>query len=413
MVIFEDSGFLNLLPLVYGRAVFDLRCGARTLGQRICAVQGCQSCYVYVREELAAVTAQNHTGIVPKQVEGAGRTLFINGSCLLFEPIAAAQGNLVAQAGDRIAYIWADNELAGKLRADVFTALGQLQKVLAPYPVVKTDITLISYPWDLVHNNIKALEHDWKLLAEPRRQGQIYEGVYLLAQENISIGPGTVIKPAVVLDAEKGPIIIDKNVTIKPHCTLEGPLYIGAGSLIQPGSEISEGVSIGPVCKVGGELESSIIHGYSNKQHDGFLGHSYIGSWVNLAADTVNSDLKNTYGPVRVLLNGREVDTGQMFVGLTMGDHSKTSINTMFSTGSIVGFACGVFTSRYAPRFLPSFSWLTDEGRTDAVVAKVLQVAQKVMARRQVIMSEAEKELFMRIYDRARDIERMPGENGW
>jgi UDP-N-acetylglucosamine diphosphorylase/glucosamine-1-phosphate N-acetyltransferase len=412
VVIFEDNGYVNLLPLVYIRPVFDLRCGARTLRQRIGTVQGSEDPVLYVRPEIAAAMADNHTDIGERQGAGSGPTLFINGRCLLFEPVPVAQGNLIAQAGDQIAYVWADAELACKLSAEVFIKPNQLEQVLASYPTIKADITLINYPWDLVHNNIKALEHDWRQISEVRREGKIYEGAYLLAEENISIAPGTVIKPGVVLDAEEGPIIIDENVIIKPHCTLEGPLYIGPGSLIQPGAEISAGVSIGPVCKVGGELESSIIHGYSNKQHDGFLGHSYIGAWVNLAADTVNSDLKNTYGPVRVLLNGREVDSGQMFVGLTMGDHSKTSINTMFSTGSVVGFACAVFTSHYVPRFLPSFSWLTDEGRSDAIVEKVLEVAQMVMARRNVTMSAAQEELFLKVYEIARQTEKMPHENG-
>jgi len=402
LVIFEDSGYVNLLPLVYARPVFELRCGCRTLRRRICSRQQISQPTLYVRPELAAVTAEQNIGRVERQLGRPGRTLFINGRCLLFDPITEPDGELVAYQAGQLAYIWADPELAAALSCEVLFDNDRSAQLLGPKPAVQADVELVRYPWDLVQNNIRALEADWRLLDEPAMAGRMYPGVHLLAQEHISIGSGSVVKPGTVLDAEPGPIMIGQNVTIRPNCTLEGPLFIGDNSLIQPGALINEGVSIGPVCKVGGELESSIVHSYSNKQHDGFLGHSYIGQWVNLAADTVNSDLKNTYGPVRVPINGREVDSGAMLVGLTMGDHSKTSVNTMFSTGSVVGFACSVFSSHFAPRFLPSFSWLTDGRRTAAIPEKVLEVAQHVMARRHVALTPAMKELFLKIPELAR-----------
>lgn len=405
VVLFEDGAYVRLLPLVYCRAVFDLRCGARTLRQRACQMLGVDQPILYVRDILHRFMAQQNGGQLARRVDGPSPTLFVNGRCFLTEAIKPTRLNMVARRGRQVAYVWADAELAATLTADVFLDADKLDQALAHLPETQTDLTLIEYPWNLVHRNIEALEADWQLLDVGGIEGTIYSGAHLLARENIAIGRGAVIKPGTVLDAEKGPIIIGDAVTIKPNCTLEGPLYIGPGSLIQPGSVISEGVSIGPVCKVGGELESSIIHGYSNKQHDGFLGHSYIGQWVNLAADTINSDLKNTYGPVRVPINGRAVDSGEMFVGLTMGDHSKTSVNTMFSTGSVVGFGCSVFTSGFAPLFLPSFSWLTDQGRTEAIVEKVVEVARRVMARRQVVLGQAEQELFAAIWEQAHQLE--------
>ncbi len=401
VVFFEDEGYTRLLPLVYYRAVFDLRCGARTLRERAQAVLGAKRVTLYVREMLHRFMVDKHGGEVASRVDGPGRTLFVNGRCFLTEPIEPAAHNVVGRKGGEVAYVWADAELAGRLSAAVFLDGDQLAEVLSGLPEREADVRLIEYPWHLVHRNVEALEADWGMLGGAGIDGTVYEGAHLLGRENISIGPGAVIKPGSVLDAEHGPIMIGGGVTVKPNCTLEGPLYIGPNSLIQPGAVISEGVSIGPVCKVGGELESSIIHGYSNKQHDGFLGHSYIGQWVNLAADTINSDLKNTYGPVRVPINGRSVDSGEMFVGLTMGDHSKTSVNTMFSTGSVVGFGCSVFTSGFAPLFLPSFSWLTDEGRTEAIVEKVVEVARRVMARRRVVLGEAEGALFAAIREQA------------
>ena len=397
LAIFEDAGYVNLLPLVYWRAVFELRCGCRSLARRICDIQGADNATAYVRRDLAAVTTDRDGWHMPERAAQSRRTLFVNGRCLLFEPIGPTGGDVVGMCGDEIAFIWAEAELAGRLTPEVFLDSELLSAELAQVDRTETQATLIRYPWDLVQNNIQALEEDWREISDPKIEGRIYVGAHLLAAENISIGPGSVIKPGVVLDAEDGPIVIGPNVTVKPNCTLEGPLFIGEGSLIQPGASIGEGVSIGEICKVGGELESSIIHSHSNKQHDGFLGHSYIGQWVNLAADTINSDLKNTYGPVRVAINGREVDSQLTFVGLTMGDHTKTSVNSIFSTGSVVGFACNLFMSQFVPRFVPSFSWFTDEGRQEAIPQKVVAVAQTVMARRNVRMTESMMELFLKI----------------
>lgn len=405
LVVFEDYGFSRLLPLVYWRAVFELRCGCQSLLERICGVQDQDRLGLLVREVLAEVTRERQIGEVYPQLGNKGRTLFVNGRCLLFDTIKIEGGNKAGYSGEELAYVWADADLAGKLTAEVFLDEAKLKRALAGVQSEKTQIKLIRYPWDLVHNNIKALESDWGHRSKDGIAGRICEGVHLLARENISVGSGSVVKPGTVLDAEAGPIMIGSNVTIRPNCTLEGPLYIGDNSIIQPGAVINEGVSIGKVCKVGGELESSIIHGYSNKQHDGFLGHSYIGEWVNLAADTVNSDLKNTYGAVRVPINGQEVDSGEMFVGLTMGDHSKTSVNTMFSTGSVVGFACSVFSDKFAPRFLPSFSWLTDEGRAEAIPEKTVAVAETVMGRRNVELTAAMRELFVAIASLAKEYE--------
>jgi UDP-N-acetylglucosamine diphosphorylase/glucosamine-1-phosphate N-acetyltransferase len=162
------------------------------------------------------------------------------------------------------------------------------------------------------------------------------------------------------------------------------------------------------VCKVGGEIEASIIHGYSNKQHDGFLGHSYLGEWINIAADCINSDLKNTYGEVTVPINGVETPSGETFVGLTMGDHSKSGVNLSFPTGAVVGFASNVFLSKLPPKFVPSFSWYTDADRSEYDAQRGVEVARRVMARRNRRMSPAEEQLFLHTERLARRIELRP-----
>ena len=217
-------------------------------------------------------------------------------------------------------------------------------------------------------------------------------------RDEIFVGQGAKVKPGAVLDAEGGPIIIEPGATIFPNATIEGPAFIGEKSLIKIGAKIYEGTSIGEVCKVGGEVEETIIHSYSNKQHDGFLGHSYLGMWVNLGADTNNSDLKNNYGNVKVYVDGGIVDSGSMFVGLTMGDHSKSGINTMFNTGTMVGVSCNVYGGGFPPKFIPSFTWGGAEGLLEYRLDKALETARAVMGRRKIELTASDEELMREIF---------------
>ncbi|RPI87763.1 MAG: transferase, partial [Planctomycetaceae bacterium] len=235
--------------------------------------------------------------------------------------------------------------------------------------------------------------------------GAVAAGSHLLNPGAIHIGWGTRIKPCAVIDAEDGPVWIGENVTIFPHTYVQGPAWIGDGSLIQPGAVIHAGTTIGPVSKVGGEIEGSIIHGFSNKQHDGFLGHSYVGSWVNIAADCINSDLKNTYGTIRVPVNGRDVDTGRMFVGMFVGDYSKAGINVSFPTGAVIGFCSSVFAPR-SPKFVPSFAWIDGDKVQRYDEQRGLAIAKKVMARRRRRMTLAEEHVFLAVRRQALAVEK-------
>jgi UDP-N-acetylglucosamine diphosphorylase/glucosamine-1-phosphate N-acetyltransferase len=260
--------------------------------------------------------------------------------------------------------------------------------------------TLLRYYWEIINHNEEELVRDFNALASPGQiLGKVYEGSQLLGKESIFIGEGAKIKPCCVLDAEDGPIYIGEGVTVMPNTCIQGPAYVGPKSTIQMAARLREGSNIGEVCRVGGEIENSIMHSYSNKQHDGFLGHAYVCQWVNLAADTINSDLKNTYGTVRVQLPHKLVETGSMFVGLAMGDHSKSAIASTFITGSVVGFCCNVVTSGFPPKFLPSFSWLTDAGCSPYSPTTAVEVARRVLARRKKEMTEADVALFHKLYD--------------
>jgi hypothetical protein len=212
--------------------------------------------------------------------------------------------------------------------------------------------------------------------------------------EQIWLAPGVRVSPTAVLDASSGPIVLDRNVEVMPHSYLIGPLYVGPGSLVKAGSCLGGDTSIGAVCKVAGEVAETTMFDFSNKQHDGFLGHSVIGSWVNLGAGTTNSDLKNNYGSIRVDLGFGQEETGRQFLGLLMGDHSKTAIGTLINTGSCIGFSCNVFAAGFPPKYLPNFSWGAGDGAT-YTVAKAMQTARIVMKRRGCAFTPAHEALFL------------------
>lgn len=229
--------------------------------------------------------------------------------------------------------------------------------------------------------------------------GKVYYGAYLLNQPNIFIGEGSAIKSGVVIDAEDGPVYIGKNVKIMPNSVIVGPCFIGDNSIIKIGAKIYQNTSIGDYCKAGGEIEGSIIHSYANKQHDGFLGHSYISPWCNLGADTNTSDLKNNYSNVKVNLNGNEIDTGLMFVGLIMGDHSKTSINTMLNSGTVCGVSSNIFGSGFPQKNIPSFAWGGSESLVEYNFEKAIEVAKAVTKRRNIEFTSADEKLLKHVFE--------------
>jgi len=186
-----------------------------------------------------------------------------------------------------------------------------------------------------------------------------------------------------------------------PNAVIQGPCYVGEKSKIKIGAKIYPGTSIGEFCKVGGEVEESIIHSYSNKQHDGFLGHAYLGQWVNIGAGANNSDLKNNYSKVNVYVNGELIDSDSLFVGLTMGDHSKTGINTMFNTGTVVGVMCNIFGADLFSKFVPSFSWGSVRKMTENKLDKALQTARLVMGRRGQDMTPEYENMLKHVHEMA------------
>ena len=396
--IFEDEHFSRLYPLTLTRPVFDLRCGISLLREKVARRFPGSRSHFFCRDYLAEVVRESAPGVLVNKPP-SDACLFINGRFIFADklPTLGSQemvwkcsGEVAGAqlAGTRSAALAQQKD--GVLRSSLFDNL----------PVQEIAGTFIHYPWDLVHHNPRQIKDDFSFFDRGGQiSGKIYPNVTLLEEKNIYIAAGARIKPGAVLDAEDGPIYIDEGATIMANASLQGPIFVGPRSTIKMGAKIYEGTSIGEVCKVGGEVEETIIHSYSNKQHDGFIGHSYFGQWVNIGADSNNSDLKNNYGNVRVAINGEMVDTGLMFVGLIMGDHSKSGINTMFNTGTVVGVMSNVFGSGYPDKFIPSFSWGGIESTETYDLEKALEVGRRVMARRKITLSPAQEKMLRRVFE--------------
>jgi UDP-N-acetylglucosamine diphosphorylase/glucosamine-1-phosphate N-acetyltransferase len=402
--LFESPDYSSLLPLVYLRPVYDLRCGILTLREKAVLNYPGIHFSLFCRTYLEDVVKQQNPDIPVNQLS-VNDYLFINGQIIVDNNFI----NQVSLDGEDTIYI------SGKLLAAVKLS-GKNLKLIKPIfndsftlsnfrnlPQKSISVKSINYPWELVNQNGDQIISDFKLINWNNNgkmiRGNVYDGAILLNKSNIFIEEGAKIKPGVILDAESGPIFIGRNVWIYPNAVIEGPAYIGNNSRIKIGARIYGNTSIGPFSKVGGEVENSIIHSYSNKQHDGFLGHSYIGSWVNLGANTNNSDLKNNYGTVKLTVNGEEIDSGTLFVGLIMGDHSKSGINTMFNTGTIVGISSNIFGSGFPEKYIPSFSWGGAGSMTVYNLQKSIVTAKKVMKRRNVEMTPDDEALFQKVFE--------------
>ncbi len=408
LILFEDPGYANLLPLVYSRATFNLHCGFDNLLAKIEAAFGRTADALFVREQIAPVLAERQKRPV-NTPPTADDQLWINGRLLVREEFELPPGTAAWQA-DALLAARLDAATAAKLTTDVLLDPARLKQTLSKLEAAEfpgSAARLIDYPWQLIHENAAEILRRF-VTDDPVHRGRIDKGVALLKPTAIAIGERARLKPGVVLDAEAGPIHVGDDCLIGPNATITGPCYIGESCVIKPGAHVAAS-SIGPWCKIGGEVEGAIFHAYANKQHDGFVGHSYVGEWVNLGAGTVTSDLKNTYGPVKVPINGRLVDSGEMFVGAFLGDHAKTGIHTTLPTGCVIGYAANVFTSRHPPKFLPSFSWLTDAGMEVNDPLRAVAVARMVMSRRNRELTPAEEALFLAIAEAAKQHESQGG----
>jgi|SRR5690625_895964 len=259
---------------------------------------------------------------------------------------------------------------------------------------------LLEFPWELITSNADQLRRDILALFPEAESPELGAGIHLIGESALIVGANVIIEPGTVFDLSGGPIWLDNGAEISAFSRIAGPAYIGRETKIL-GGKLSE-VSVGPVCRVHGEVESSVILGYSNKSHDGFLGHAYLGSWVNLGALTTNSDLKNNYGSVRVWTPGGEVDTGEQKIGALIGDHVKTAIGTLLNTGTVVGAGANLFGTGMPPSYVPPFSWGIGPGAGEYDLMRFLATTEVVMSRRDIVLSSGQRSLLEAAWSLAR-----------
>jgi UDP-N-acetylglucosamine diphosphorylase/glucosamine-1-phosphate N-acetyltransferase len=364
-----------------------------------------------VRQYLASLVKEENPGAEINQISSDRRSpagkacLLINGRCIMNRKLASVLRKstsdvLFTTGGDIIGVRLSGDNLA-KSQTRLYGDSVDFSE-LEGLPKVEVEANLVRYPWDLVYANESELINDFLLLTRNRKSilkaGKIHKSAALIGRKNVHVGRQSIVGAGVVLDAEAGPIYIGRNVRIFPNAAIEGPCFVGDGSSIKIGASIYGNTTIGPVCKVGGEVEHSIFHSHANKQHHGFLGHSYLSPWVNLGAGTTTSNLKNTYGSVKVHIDGRLVDSEKMFVGLTAGDHAKMGINATLDTGTVIGPSSNIYGSAIPSKFVPSFSWGGAEHLITYQVEKALSVAITVMRRRNIEASRAYQNLFRHVF---------------
>ncbi len=263
------------------------------------------------------------------------------------------------------------------------------------------NVTIIDKPWKIFLENAAQIKSDILIVTRGRKSSPLqdpYTRVY--APENIFIEEGAIIRAA-VLNATNGPIYIGKNAEVQEGCLVRGSFALMEGSTLNMGAKIKGDTTIGPHCKVGGEVSNAVIFGYSNKAHDGFLGSSVLGEWCNLGADTNTSNLKNNYDAVKLWNYGKKgfQSTGLTFCGLMMGDHSKAGINTMFNTGTVVGVCANIFGDGYPRNFVPSFAWGGAAGFDTFQLEKSYVTAAKAMERRSQVLTEVDKRILKNVFE--------------
>jgi UDP-N-acetylglucosamine diphosphorylase/glucosamine-1-phosphate N-acetyltransferase len=381
--VFEDNAVINLQPLSLTRPAFDLRCGATSLLEKQQRFFAAESTAALVRTELADLCRLQHPGLRindPSWPEGDDRDLVALVNARWLAPGAGFSFSgqpEVGLVGEQVAWVVLPAREARGLSAD--NLAWHLERRREDLPRHEAGGAMIAYPWDLVEHNARALEEDF------RRAGPLGPpaGLTLIGPtERLRIDPAARIEPMAVLDTTKGPVMIERGAVVQAFSRIEGPCYVGPDTHLLAGRV--RGSSFGPQCRIGGEVEASIVHGFSNKAHDGFLGHSYLGEWVNFGAGTQTSDLRTDYGNVRFVLDGRSVDSGSMKVGSFVGDHTKTSLNALFNTGSLVGpFGLLLASDTLLPRVLPAFCQVAHgriQERND--LRGMFATAATVMARR-------------------------------
>ena len=390
-------------PLSLGRPLWELRCGMTSLAEKLIAKIKPDSVAYFVPDYMAEVYKD-------QVKEPVNDTAALTGDDLVIvDPLVKAESFNVSTKGPgevgfgengRILYARINKVDIKKSSFDDIEAF--LASIKSELPNVSCKIATWEYVWDLILVNGEQITAGFAAAGRHGFEGSLEEPVAVRgSRKDVYVAPGVKVHPMVTIDAEYGPVYIDERVEIHPFTRIEGPCYIGKDSILL-GAKCREGNSIGPFCRIGGEVEESIIHGYSNKYHDGFLGHSYVGEWVNLGALTTNSDLKNDYSNVSVMMDGQKaINTGSTKVGSLIGDHVKTSIGTLLNTGSYVGaMALIMATGKPLPKHIPSFAWFIEGIVTKGFgKGKLYETAKTAMSRRKCQWTPAMESMWNAVFE--------------
>lgn len=395
VVFFEDERAARFSPIALMRPVFELMCGCFSTRERVSRLVTPDSWGSLVRPQLKTVYKESHPAAIVNDPISMrdGSTLLVNGRWLATgDTIHAANADNVGLVGDQVAWLQIDSTEAALFDE---TNWNEVIPQIAQSRTTKVEAggQLLDRPWDLINANSSQIAADFEGAFAP--EAELPEHVVVLGDlAQVSVDPTAELDPFVVLDTRHGPIRIEAGARVQSFTRIEGPCFVGERSQLFR-ALIREGTTIGPVCRIGGEIEESIFHGYANKYHEGFVGHSYVCPWVNIGAMTTTSDLKNDYSAVKVPLEGTPIDSGSSKIGSFIGDHAKTAINSMFNTGSSIGVMAMVLPGGpLLPKYVPSFSvvWF-GQIRESWDLERSLQTAKVAMSRRDCDFTDAQAEL--------------------
>jgi UDP-N-acetylglucosamine diphosphorylase/glucosamine-1-phosphate N-acetyltransferase len=396
-ILFDDQHVrTSLLPLTFTRPVSEIRVGICTITEKWEQFLGSRMSFLtqpYLQEKYPQVNSAND--------------LFINGAVCPDETLVSAVSAL--RKGDRLMH---GDILIAYRPEELPETLTDIDQI--PDVTIHTHhqhITIIRDLCDIFSSTGEQIRADFNRVTAGRKSQPItdaHTAVYNPSQ--IFIEEGVEMK-ACIINADSGPVYIGRNVQLHEGATVRGPVAIGEGSVLNMGCKLRPDTTIGPYCKIGGEVSNSVVFGFSNKSHDGFMGNSVLGEWCNLGADTNTSNMKNDYGTVKQWSYQEQGmrDTGRQFCGLVMGDHSKAGINTMFNTGTVVGISSNLFGGDFPPKYVPSFSWGGAGGMEVYHPDKALEVADRALQRRGKRLSEADRHILSTVYELTHNQKRMIG----
>lgn len=412
LCLVEDREAGGLEPLTLTRPAYDLLLGQTTLGTKIAAAFGVgpgpARRGALVPRVLEAIQRERDPHTVVNDIEWLARGPVLAVSSRWVPPASRRplpeHGEWVGLCQGRPVCAGVGPEHASSLRTEGLSDWFRMIQAQPGCETIEMGGLYLERPWDLVNANNDQIVRDFAQAGRPGiSNGHLLQVALVGPTDRLTVHETARLDPYVVLDTTNGPITIGANAWVQPFTRVEGPAYIGAGTHLFR-ANLRGGVSIGPNCRIGGEVESSIIQGFTNKYHEGFLGHAYVGEWVNLGAITSNSDLRNDYGEVHVPLMGEPVATGNAKVGCFLGDHTRTGLGSMLNTGTSVGVMCNVLPAGpLLPKFVPSFTAiLYGKVAPGFPLDQMFNTARIVKSRRGQTFTDTEETLYRALYESTR-----------